>query len=136
MSNWEYSYWKDTIDDGRVVIVTIQDIYDLIKRKQVPVQEIAVEILEPYAVHKYRTLPHVLDRVEKSNLDYPIIVIKTTDGRYRIPDGHHRLQKAINNKIPCIKAYVIELEDMPSDWQKLFKDASPTSTRIKKPRGG
>jgi len=123
MSNWEYAYWKDVIDD-RVVIVTIKDVFDLIKRKPVPVQEIAVEILEPYAAHKYKTLPHVLDRIEKSNLDYPIIVLKKTAGRYQIPDGHHRLQKAINNKIPYIKAYVIEFEDMPSDWQKLFKSIS------------
>ena len=119
MSNWEYAYWKNIIDD-RVVNVTIKDVFDLIKRKQVPVQEIAVEILEPYALHRYNTLPRVLDRVEKSNLDYPIIVFKKTDGKYQIPDGHHRLQKAINNKIPCIKAYVIEFEDIPSDWQKLF----------------
>ena len=124
MSSWEYSYWRDVMDDGRVVIVTIKDVFDLIKRKRVPVQEIAVKILEPYAVHKYKTLPHVLDRVEKSNLDYPIIVLKETDGTYQIPDGHHRLQKAINNKIPCIKAYVIKFEDMPSDWQKLFKSIS------------
>ena len=115
--DWSNTSWTNTID-GKDVTVTIKDMLDLIKGK--PVQGIATKILEPYALHKTKTDAETLANIEKSNLDYPIIVLKKPDG-YQILDGHHRLQKAINNDISCIKARVIEFKDMPSDWQKVFR---------------
>jgi len=114
--DWANTSWTDTID-GKDVTVTIKDMLDLIKGK--PVQEIKTKVLEPYALHKTKTDPETLANIQKSNLDYPIIVLKKSSG-YQILDGHHRLQKAINNEIPSIKARVIEFKDMPSDWQKVF----------------
>jgi hypothetical protein len=115
--DWANTSWTDTID-GKDVTVTIKDMLDLIKGK--PVQEIKTKVLEPYALHKTKTDPETLANIQKSNLDYPIIVLKKSSG-YQILDGHHRLQKAINNEIPSIKARVIEFKDMPSDWQKVFR---------------
>ena len=115
--DWSNTSWTNTID-GKDVTVTIKDMLDLIKGK--PVQGIATKILEPYALHKTKTDAETLANIEKSNLDYPIIVLKKPNG-YQILDGHHRLQKAINNDISCIKARVIEFKDMPSDWQKVFR---------------
>tara|TARA_R110000868_G_scaffold411565_1_gene705372 strand:+ start:1130 stop:1552 length:423 start_codon:yes stop_codon:yes gene_type:complete len=114
---WIGTSWTDTID-GKEVTVTIKDILDLIKER--PVQEIDTHILEPYALHKTKTDAGTLANIKKANLNYPIIVLKKHTTTYQILDGNHRLQKAINNKIPHIKARVIELKDMPSDWQKVF----------------
>ena len=129
--DWANTSWTDTID-GKDVTVTIKDMLDLIKEK--PVREIATKILEPYALHKKKTDAETLANVQKSNLDYPIIVLKKHSD-YQILDGHHRLQKAINNNIPSIKARVIELKDMPGEWQKVFesagKDAATAEAEIK-----
>jgi len=114
--------WKDTswtnIIDGKEVTVTIKDILDLIKEK--PVQKIDTEILKPYALHKTKTDADTLAKIKNANLDYPIIVLKKHNTTYEILDGNHRLQKAINNKIPHIKARVIDIKDLPEDWQKVF----------------
>ena len=114
--DWTNTSWTDTID-GKNVTVTIKDMLNLIKEK--PIQEIPTKILKPYALHKTNTDAETLSNIQKSNLDYPIIVLKKPDG-YQILDGNHRLQKAINNDMPHIKARVIEFKDMPSDWQKVF----------------
>ena len=115
--DWANTSWTDTID-GKNVTVTIKDMLNLIKEK--PIQEIPTKILKPYALHKTKTDAETLSNIQKSNLDYPIIVLKKPDG-YQILDGNHRLQKAINNDMSHIKARVIEFKDMPSDWQKVFK---------------
>jgi hypothetical protein len=114
--NWASTSWTHVVD-GREVTVSINDMLNLIKDK--PVQEIKTKILEPYALHKTKTDEQTLANIQKSNLDYPIIVLHHPN-KYQILDGHHRLQKAINNKLPTIKARVIELSDMPEEWQRVF----------------
>jgi hypothetical protein len=119
--NWASTSWTDTID-GKEITVTINDMLNLVKDK--PVQDIETEILKPYALHSLKKDEQTLANIEKSNLDYPIIILyrphKSQLKRYSILDGNHRLQKAINNKIPTIKAKVIELSDMPEKWQRIF----------------
>ena len=114
--NWASTSWTDTVD-GKKITVTLKDMLNLIKDK--PIQEIDTKVLEPYALHKTKTDKETLANVQKSNLDYPIIVLHHPT-KYQILDGHHRLQKAINNELPSIKARVIELHDMPEEWQKVF----------------
>ena len=114
--NWESTSWTHIVD-GKEVTVTIKDMLNLIKDK--PIREIKTKILEPFALHKSKKDKQTLDNIQKSNLEYPIIVLHFPN-KYQILDGHHRLQKAINNKLPTIKARIIELHDMPEDWQKVF----------------
>lgn len=118
---WASTSWTDTVD-GKKITFTIKDLLNLIKDK--PIQEVETKILEPYALHSTKKDEHTLANIKKSNLDYPIIVLhhpnKPQTKRYSILDGNHRLQKAINNKLPTIKAKVIELRDMPEDWQKIL----------------
>lgn len=114
--NWASTSWTDTVD-GKEITVTLNDMLNLIKDK--PIQKIKTEILEPYALHKTKTDVKTISNIQKANLDYPIIVLHHPN-KYQILDGHHRLQKAINNKLPTIKARVIKLNDMPEDWQKIF----------------
>lgn len=119
--NWASTSWTDTVR-GKKITVTLKDMLNLIKDK--PIQEIETEILKPYALHSFKKDEQTLANIEKANLDYPIIILyrphKSQLKRYWILDGNHRLQKAINNKLPIIKAKVIESHDMPEDWQKIF----------------
>jgi len=114
--NWESTSWTHVVD-GEEVTVNIKDILNLIKDKSI--QEIRTKILEPYALHKTKTDEQTLANIQKANLEYPIIVLHHPN-KYQILDGHHRLQKAINNKLPTIKARIIELTDMPEKWQRIF----------------
>jgi len=114
--NWASTSWTDTID-GKEITVTLKDMLSLVEDK--PIQEIKTKILEPYALHKTKTDEQTLANVQKANLEFPIIVLHHPN-KYQILDGHHRLQKAINNKLLTIKARVIELTDMPEVWQKVF----------------
>lgn len=132
--NWAATSWQDTTKDGKHIKVTFKDLLEF--SKDIPVEELSVEDLKHLALHKTKTDPETLANIEKANLDYPILVLhKTKDkqsqysssdvlirhkGLVSILDGHHRLQKAINNKIETIKAKMLHLAEMPKDWQELF----------------
>jgi hypothetical protein len=132
--NWAETSWQDTTKDGKPVKVTIKDIFAF--SKNIPVEELSVEDLKHLALHKTKTDPETLANIQKANLDYPILVLdKSKDkqdqyssssvliqhpGLVSVLDGHHRLQKAINNKVETIKAKMLHLAEMPEDWQELF----------------
>lgn len=116
--NWAGTSWQDTTEDGRTIKITLNDV--LAFSKDTPVSELNVKDLESIALHKDKTDEETLKNVQKANLDYPILVLNKPGGKKSILDGHHRLQKAIVNKIPKIKAKVMNLSDMPEDWQIIF----------------
>ena len=132
--NWAKTSWEYITNDGKHVKVTMRDILEF--SKDVPIEELSVEDLKYLALHKTKTDPETLASVQKANLEYPILVLhKTRDkqleysssdiliqhyGLVSILDGHHRLQKAIVNKIVKIKAKMLRLAEMPKDWQWLF----------------
>ena len=116
--NWAETAWQDTTEDGKTIKVTISDMFKF--SKDVPVTELNVADLESIALHKTKTDKETLTNIQKANLEYPILVLNKSNGKRSILDGHHRLQKAIANKIPKIKAKVLNLSDMPEDWQRLF----------------
>ena len=132
--NWAETSWQDTTKDGKHIKVTFKDLLEF--SENIPAEELSVEDLKHLALHKTKTDPETLANIQKANLDYPILVLhKTKDkqskysssdvliqhkGLVSILDGHHRLQKAIVNEIPTIKAKMLHLADMPEDWQWLF----------------
>lgn len=116
--NWQETSWEDTTEDGKLVKVTISDLFSF--SKDLPVTELSVESLKPLALHQTKTDPETLANIQKANLDYPILVLSKKNGKQSILDGHHRLQKAIINKLPKIKAKVLNISNMPEDWQWLF----------------
>jgi disulfide oxidoreductase YuzD len=115
--NWGNTYWADTIN-GKEIKVSINDLMNV--TKGVPVIEMSTKILEPYALHKNKKDAETLANIQKSDLQYPIIVLKKNN-KYQILDGHHRLQKAINNNIEKIKTKLIDINTLPDDWQELFR---------------
>jgi hypothetical protein len=133
-TEWVETFWQDTTKDKKIITVSISDILKF--SKHVAVQELLVKNIKHLSLHKAKTDRSTLERVQKADLNYPIIVLNKTKDKIflqkkkfndilpstpiTILDGHHRLQKAINNKILTIKAKVIYLADMPKDWQWLF----------------
>lgn len=132
--NWAETAWQDTTEDGKLVKVTFKDLLEF--SKDIPIEELSVEDLKYLALHKTKKDPETLANIQKANLDYPILVLHKTKDKQRqysssdiliqhnglvsILDGHHRLQKAIVNEIPKIKAKMLHLAEMPKDWQWLF----------------
>lgn len=115
--NWTETAWQDTTSEGKLIKVTIADLLDF--AQNTPVIEASVKKLAPLALHKNKMDETTLKNVQKANLEYPILVL-IKPNKTSILDGHHRLQKAIVNKLPTIKAKILNLKDMPDEWQWLF----------------
>lgn len=132
--DWVETSWQDTTKEGKPIKVTIKDLMAF--SRDIPIEELSVEDLKHLALHKTKSDTETLANIQKANLDYPILIIdKSKDKKSQYPsssvliqhpglvsiiDGHHRLQKAINNGIEKIKAKVLHLAEMPKDWQELF----------------
>lgn len=115
--NWAETAWEDTTADGKTVRVTLNDVLKF--SEDLPVVELNVRDLESIALHRDKNDEETLRNVQKANLEYPIIVLNKPNKK-SILDGHHRLQKAIVNKIPTIKAKMLKLEELPEEWQWLL----------------
>jgi hypothetical protein len=97
---------------------TIQDILDIINEPK----ETDLSILENTNFYKkYKTWDggpnglssHYktrLERIQKVDLKYPIIVGTKKGQCHQIIDGHHRILKAIQSKIPVIKISTVNLD--------------------------
>ena len=97
MDDWQKTYWQD--EQGNRT--TIQDI--LLGLQNEPVVTLKIEDLAhipSVAIEEYRK--------EKADLTVPIIV-EEKDGRFKsILDGHHRRQRAIEQKRTYILAKVFK----------------------------
>ena len=93
--DWQKTYWED--ENGNRT--TIQDV--LYELRTEPVIKLEVKKLSGLV-----TVPIALDRKENADLSCPIIVIEK-DGQFvKILDGHHRLQKALDEDKPYILAKI------------------------------
>ncbi len=62
-----------------------------------------------------------LEKIEKSDLQYPILIFVEDDGSpITIIDGHHRVHKAVKNKLETIKAKLIPINSLPKNMRKVF----------------
>ena len=55
--------------------------------------------------------PEFIARAEKASLEFPILVIKYSDGLW-IADGVHRLWKAVQQKQNYIKGYILNKDEI------------------------
>jgi len=88
--------------------------------EEIPVQEISVEELKPYLL-SWDDNPEEIKKIEKSDLQYPILIFVTSNGEFiSIIDGHHRAQKAARKGLETIKAKVINIDTLPKHIRKVF----------------
>lgn len=102
------------------VTIKIADVMKYLDKNNIPVTEIPVKDVFSKCAHKDKTDKETLDRSERSDLKFPIIVLKKNGKYHMVLDGHHRLLKAKNNNIDKIKARVFNLEDAPDEYKKVL----------------
>jgi hypothetical protein len=107
---------NDSWDDGETK-VTLRQL--LVIMSKIPTQEIDVSKVSQFALYKNNS--GELNRIEASNLEFPILIITNNNGSInQIIDGHHRIQKAIKHNMPTIKAKIIKFNDLPADFKKVL----------------
>ena len=120
-NHYKGTSWIDTID-GEEVTITIQELENYLDSIDAPIVDIPVDDLFNMCTHKDKTDMGTLDRSEKSDLSFPIIVAKGLDGKWvRVLDGHHRLLKAHNKGESMVRARVLDLKFAPKNYQRMFE---------------
>ena len=112
--NWKDTSWED--DDGKI---TIRDILDYIGDN---VRNISVVDLQNKLKIQPSEVTQERERIMKSDLQYPIILVQK-DGEFSyVLDGNHRLAKAIMTGEEYIKAKVLYLDDKdtPEEFKRLL----------------
>lgn len=99
--------------------VTLMDLLNA--TKDIPVKKISVNKIKSKLL-TWDDDDKEIDKIEKSNLQYPILIFVNDDGKFiSIIDGHHRAQKAVRHKLKTIKAKLIPINSLPKDMRKVFK---------------
>ena len=108
--------------NGKPIKMAIHDVEAYLDKVRAPVVQMKTSDLAHLSVHKGKKDQATLDRIERSDLNFPVIVSKDTSGKVNmVLDGHHRLQKAINNGIPSVKVRILDLKSAPQEMQFLFR---------------
>jgi len=111
--------WTKEID-GKEETITIHDIQEYLKNDDVV--NIKVDDIKHMCIHKNKKDKKTIERSQKADLNYPIIISKGTDGKFKmILDGHHRLKKAIDDSVEFIKAKIIDLRNTPDIYKNMFE---------------
>tara|TARA_Y100001937_G_scaffold107711_1_gene150633 strand:+ start:190 stop:525 length:336 start_codon:yes stop_codon:yes gene_type:complete len=98
--DWKKTYWED--ENGNRA--TIQEILFALKDEPALLIDVAdVKRLRRNVVVEQH-------RVDAADMSYPIIVVELDGDFQYILDGHHRLQKAIDEKRDCILGKVFRGE--------------------------
>ena len=113
--------WEGTGDDGKKIKVTMRQILKFLDKNKIPTERISTSKIKPIIIDQdYDNAAK--DRVEKADLKYPIVLIKSKGNLKSILDGNHRAYKAVKRKNKFISARIINLdsEDVPSNFKELF----------------
>ena len=97
--------------------VTIKDVLKYLDDNDVPVKDVSTDKLKSILIADDRDEK----RVQAADLKYPVIVVVDRNGKYKsILDGNHRVDKAISNDIPTVKARELDLRKAPDEYKALF----------------
>jgi hypothetical protein len=112
------TFWEDETGKTKV---TIKDVVKYLDDSDIPVKNVSIDKIKPIIIDQdYKNKNK--KRVEASNLEYPIIVIKK-NGKYKsILDGNHRAFKAVNSDKKSINVREIDLSssNTPEEYKYLF----------------
>jgi hypothetical protein len=111
--NYKNTSWTD----GDTTI-TISDVEEFLK--DVKVINIPIKDIEHLSINRNKVDDDTIKRVMRSDLSYPIIIIKNGGEYTSVLDGNHRLQKAINTNVEYIQAKVLDLNKSPKVFQDMF----------------
>ena len=94
---------------------------DLLKATEdIPVKNFSVKKLKKHLL-TWENDDNEISKIDKADLKYPILVFVNDKGSIiTIIDGHHRIHKAIRNKMKTIKAKLIPLNNLPNRIRKIF----------------
>ena len=97
--------------------VTIKEVLKYLDDSDVPVKDVSTDKLKSILIADDRDEK----RVQAADLKYPVIVVVDRNGKYKsILDGNHRVDKAISNDIPTVKARELDLREAPDEYKALF----------------
>jgi hypothetical protein len=110
------TYWQDGKEK-----VTIKDVIKHLDFIKAPIKEVSMKKIKPIIIDQdYEGAGK--ERVQKANLQYPLIVT-VSKGKYKsILDGNHRAFKALTNDIDTVKVRELDLDskDTPQIYKNLF----------------
>jgi len=93
------------------------EVLEYLDDNKVPVKEVSTDKLKSILIADDRDDK----RVQAADLKYPVIIVVGMNGKYKsILDGNHRVDKAIRNDIPTVKARELDLQDAPEKYKALF----------------
>ncbi|RKZ47389.1 MAG: hypothetical protein DRQ58_06780 [Gammaproteobacteria bacterium] len=117
MRLFEIKNWDDTSWTNGKVTLSIKDLLNG------PLKDVSVKKL------KVKDLAHMVidsahddsSRIDKADLQYPIIIV-VDNGKYKyVLDGNHRLAKAVKHDLPTIDGKILDLSTLPDNHASLFR---------------
>lgn len=116
---FESDKWLETSWSNNGSKVTISEVIEYLDKNHIDEKDVDMNKIIPIIINTdYDSKDK--ERVEKSDLNYPIIVV-IKDSKYKsILDGNHRSMKALYNKQKTIKVREIDLDS--ESTPKIYKD--------------
>ena len=104
------SSWEREVD-GKVIKITLNDVLNYLDN--------GVEI-DPHEIeHLLIDVERDSERVEASDLDYPVILLSSGGEIKSILDGQHRVVKALEND-EMVKIRILDLDLAPEKFNKIL----------------
>ena len=99
------------------VTITLDDVIKYLDEKNISTEDINTESIRHLLIETERNP----ERIEKSSLEFPIILVKKDGKLTSILDGHHRLVKCLQNNIKTIKARILDLNNADKEYNFMFE---------------
>jgi hypothetical protein len=114
-----------TSADGRKL--TLQQLLDVVK--DYPVVQAPIEKIEKIIIRK-DSGGIESDRLSAADVKYPIIIVVDDSNNYKyILDGNHRANKAIDAGLKSIPAKLLNIKDLPKEFQGILGEAKKETLR-------
>ena len=114
-----------TSADGRKL--TLQQLLDVIK--DYPVVQAPIEKIEKIIIRK-DSGGIESDRLSAADVKYPIIIVVDDSNNYKyVLDGNHRANKAIDAGLKSIPAKLLNIKNLPKEFQGILGEAKKETLR-------